>query len=162
MTMTTMPNKSPEPTAVGAVRSAIAVQVGGGSAFFVRPLDHIMSFHISLILILSAVANLTWSLGKDVDSAVTYFVFPALLAVLVVFFWRSMPWPRQMLLVFGFLLLTEILRDIFVMHVGRQGVFDDPDNRVFILVSLFLEIGVSMITFGAAKLLISGYDRPVA
>ena len=27
--MTTMPNKSPEPTAVGAVRSAIAVHVAG-------------------------------------------------------------------------------------------------------------------------------------
>ena len=121
-----------------------------------------MSFRISVILILSAVTNLTWSLGKDVDSAVTYFVFPALLAVLVVFFWRSMAWPRQMLLVLGFLLVTEILRDIFVMHFGRQAVFDDPDNRVFILVSLFLEIGVSLITFGAAKLLISGYDRPVA
>jgi hypothetical protein len=121
-----------------------------------------MSFRILLILTLSVVANLTWSFGKDVDSAVTYFVFPALLAVLVVFFWRSMPWPRQMLLVLGFLLLTEVLRDIFVMHVGRQGVLDDPDNRVFILVSLFLEIGVSMLAFGAAKLLISRYDRPVA
>jgi lysophospholipase L1-like esterase len=34
------PNKSPEPTAVGAVSSAVAVHVavGGGSAFYVRPL----------------------------------------------------------------------------------------------------------------------------
>ncbi len=32
------PNQSPEPTAVGACRSAVAVtsRVGGGSAFFVR------------------------------------------------------------------------------------------------------------------------------
>ena len=142
--------------------SRFASQVGGGSAFYVRPLDHAMSFRISLILILSVVANLTWSFGKEVDSAVTFFAVPALIAILVVFLWRSVRWPRQMLLVLGFLLFIEILRDIFVWHVGRQGVFDDPDNRVFIIISLLLQIGVSMITFGAAKLLISGYDKPVA
>ena len=45
-----------------------------------------MIFRILLILILSVVANLTWSLGQDMDGAVTYFVFPALLAILVAFF----------------------------------------------------------------------------
>ena len=126
------------------------------------PLDHAMIFRISLILILSVVANLTWSLGQDVDSAVTYFVFPALLAILVVFSWRSMPWPRQMLLVFGFLLFTEISRDIFVLHADRQSTLDDPDNRIFLIISLMIKIGVSLIAYGAAKLMISGYNKPVA
>ena len=47
-----MPNKSPEPTAVGAVRSAIAVHVafGGGSAFFVRHHYTLMKNKITITL----------------------------------------------------------------------------------------------------------------
>jgi hypothetical protein len=34
------PNKSPEPLALAVPLSRFTSQVGGGSAFFVRPLDH--------------------------------------------------------------------------------------------------------------------------
>lgn len=67
-----------------------------------------------------------------------------------------------MLVVFGFLLFTEICRDILTLHAGRQSILDDPNNWVFLIISLLLQIGVSMIAYGAAKLLISKYDKPVA
>jgi len=60
---TPQPNKSPEPTAVGAVSSLsrFTPRVGGGSAFYVRPKpyarpgvqNHIMKKHIALGLVAS-------------------------------------------------------------------------------------------------------------
>jgi hypothetical protein len=71
-----MPNKSPEPTAVGAVRSAVAVHIaiGGGSAFFVRRLMRrviCISASAALSVLLIACQRKTEIVApKEADSAV--------------------------------------------------------------------------------------------
>jgi hypothetical protein len=122
-----------------------------------------MRLRTPLVLVLSGVAGLFWSFGSDVSMVVIHFIAPVVIAVLVVFLWRSKPWLRQLLLVLGFLLLAETVREIvYFMHGGWPYITDDLETQFWTVGSFAVQVVIGLLAFGAARLFILRHETPVA
>jgi hypothetical protein len=122
-----------------------------------------MSIRAPLVVSLSVVAGLFWSLGSDVSAIVIHFVAPVVIAVLVVSLWRMLHWRHQLLLTFGLFMLAEIVR---LVSYGFQGgwhyITADSETQLWLIGSFLVQAVVGLLAFGVARLFIRRDERRVA
>lgn len=121
-----------------------------------------MNIRIPLLLGLSIVAGIPWSLGSNVSAIAIHFIGPALIAGLVTFLWRSTTWQRQMLLVFESLLLVEIVRlTVSGLNGGWQYITADSETQIWLLASFAIMVVVGFVALGVARLFVQRDEKTV-
>jgi len=119
-----------------------------------------MNIRIPLLLGLSIVVGIPWSLGSNVCANAIHFVGPALIAGLVTFLWRSTNLQRQMLLVFGSLLLAEIVRlTVYGFDGGWQYITADSETQIWLLSSFAFMAVVGFVALGVARLFVHSHSK---
>jgi len=126
-----------------------------------------MKLRILFILLISCIAGLVHnsglgglleSPGPKPGALFVHIAAPIFLGLLIVLFFRSILWKRQLLLALGCFLLAEavrcIIRGFYTHWHDFHRLFTDSKIRFLLLASLGLQIAVGLLAFGAARLFI--------
>jgi hypothetical protein len=123
-----------------------------------------MILRTPLLLAVSFIAGLFWSLGANIHVAVAHFIAPPLIGVAVAAFWRALAWRRQSLLVAAFLALAELIRCVIYCLVadGWHYIATDMETQIWLAASFTLQVMVGLGAWAVARLFILrlGHQRP--